>query len=246
MKGYPAYQTPSNTVQNAHVLIVEDEKEIFEILNGYLERSGFRCTHARDGVEGLAMHDRLRPDLVLLDIQMPREDGWAVLSRIRLAHATPVIMLTARDSDMDKLMGLRLGADDYVVKPFNPAEIVARVEAVLRRATAGGQAGRDPSFRAGALYIDMESYEIRVERNGAPQTLPLTLTEFKLLAHLARWPKRVFSREELMQSCLPESDKLERTVDSHLSKLRKKLEAVDIFDVPFCVRGIGYRLGNAQ
>lgn len=234
------------SINNAHVLIVEDEKEIEEILTGYLERSGFRCSHAEDGIKGMALHELLKPDIVLLDIQLPGEDGWSVLNRIRLTCRTPVIILTARDSDVDKLMGLRLGADDYVVKPFNPAEIVARVEAVLRRSTASCMQDRGKSFWVGGVYFDMESYEISVRLNERKVRLPLTLTEFKLLSCLARSPKRVYTREELMVSCLPESDKLERTVDSHISKLRKKLEAVGILDVPFCVRGVGYRWGNLQ
>ena len=118
------------------VLIAEDEAEIAEILAAYLQRHGLRTLHAADGREALAMHQAFKPDLLLLDVQMPRLDGWQVLSEIRARGDTPVIMLTALDQDLDKLMGLRMGADDYVVKPFNPAEVVARVQAVLRRTKA--------------------------------------------------------------------------------------------------------------
>lgn len=227
----------------ALVLIAEDEAEIANILSAYLQRSGLRSRHAADGHEALAMHQALKPDLLLLDVQMPHLDGWKVLSEIRSRGDTPVIMLTALDQDIDKLMGLRLGADDYVVKPFNPAEVVARVQAVLRRTRAGTPAPAQ-MLRAGPFEIDLDSHEASVWRGGLQQTLELTLTEFKLLACLMRVPKRVFSRSELLVNCLPEGDTQERTVDSHISKLRKKLEALNIQGVPTSVWGVGYRFGG--
>lgn len=226
------------------ILIVEDEPDIAEILAAYLQRNGFRTETAIDGVAALTQHEAIRPDLVLLDVQLPREDGWSVLTRIRLYADTPVIMLTARDHDADKLMGLKLGADDYVVKPFNPAEVVARVEAVLRRYRHHRQPQQKNLLQVGPLQIDMENHEILVQTPQGKQPLFLTLTEFKLLAHMARAPKRVFTRDELMAACLPENDTLERTVDSHISKLRKKLESAGLNGLPICVRGVGYRLGN--
>lgn len=226
----------------ALVLIAEDEAEIADILIAYLQRSGLRTQHASDGQQALAMHQALKPDLLLLDVQMPIVDGWKVLSEIRSRGDTPVIMLTALDQDIDKLMGLRLGADDYVVKPFNPAEVVARVQAVLRRTRANVSAASQV-LRVGAFQIDLDSHEASVQRDGQPRTLDLTLTEFKLLACLMRAPKRAFSRAELLESCLPEGDTQERTVDSHISKLRKKLEALDIQGVPASVWGVGYRFG---
>lgn len=227
----------------ALVLIAEDEAEIAEILIAYLQRSGLRTQRAADGHEVLAMHQTLKPDLLLLDVQMPHLDGWKVLSEIRSRGETPVIMLTALDQDIDKLMGLRLGADDYVVKPFNPAEVVARVQAVLRRTRASMPAATQ-MLRAGPFQVDLDSHEANVCRDGQQQTLDLTLTEFKLLACLMRAPKRVFSRAELLVNCLPEGDTQERTVDSHISKLRKKLEALDIQGVPASVWGVGYRFGG--
>ncbi|WJM83720.1 response regulator [Dickeya chrysanthemi] len=228
------------------VLIAEDEPEIAEILRAYLTRNGLRTLHAADGRQALELHLSMKPDLVLLDVQMPLVDGWQVLSGIRLRGDTPVIMLTALDQDIDKLMGLRIGADDYVVKPFNPAEVVARVQAVLRR--AGLRAERRPPrfLRTGIFQIDLESHEVVVDYEGVSRTLELTLTEFRLLAHMARAPRRVFSREELLVSCLPEGDSLERTVDSHISKLRKKLERLGLNGVPSSVRGVGYRLGETS
>jgi len=215
---------------SALVLIAEDEAEIAEILIAYLQRSGLRTQHATDGIQALAMHGTFKPDLLLLDVQMPNLDGWKVLNEIRSRGDTPVIMLTALDQDIDKLMGLRLGADDYVVKPFNPAEVVARVQAVLRRVRI------NPSTNSQILRVG--------NLNGQQQILDLTLTEFKLLACLMRAPKRVFSREELLINCLPEGDTQERTVDSHISKLRKKLEALNIQGVPLSVWGVGYRFGG--
>ncbi|CDF83640.1 response regulator [Pseudomonas sp. QL9] len=228
---------------SALVLIAEDEAEIADILIAYLQRSGLRTQHACDGHQALAMHQTLKPDLLLLDVQMPHLDGWHVLSEIRSRGDTPVIMLTALDQDIDKLMGLRLGADDYVVKPFNPAEVVARVQAVLRRTRASAPAATR-ILRVGAFQIDLDSHEASVQQHGQTHTLDLTLTEFKLLACLMRAPKRAFSRAELLVNCLPEGDTQERTVDSHISKLRKKLEAHDIQGVPASVWGVGYRFGS--
>lgn len=233
------------TIAGALVLLVEDETEIAEILGAYLRRSGLRTAHAGNGLAAMDMHLSLKPDLVLLDVQLPQASGWQVLSELRHRGDTPVIMLTALDQDIDKLMGLRLGADDYVVKPFNPAEVVARVQAVLRRTATHGGRGAQRVLRVGTFQIDPETMEVSAEVDGERRTLPLTLTELNLLAHMARAPKRVFSRAELLAACLPESDALERTVDSHVSKLRKKLELLKLDGVPASVRGVGYRLGIA-
>lgn len=235
-------RTSPTSHASALVLIAEDEAEIADILTAYLQRSGLRTEHASDGQQALALHQALKPDLLLLDVQMPVLDGWKLLSEIRSRGDTPVIMLTALDQDIDKLMGLRLGADDYVVKPFNPAEVVARVQAVLRRTRASTPAATQV-LRVGAFQIDLDSHEASVLRDGQAHTLELTLTEFKLLACLMRAPKRAFSRAELLEACLPEGDTQERTVDSHVSKLRKKLEALGIQGVPASVWGVGYRFG---
>lgn len=244
MSDHHARVSPASPA-TALVLIAEDEAEIADILIAYLQRSGLRTQHASDGQQALALHQALKPDLLLLDVQMPVLDGWKVLSEIRTRGDTPVIMLTALDQDIDKLMGLRLGADDYVVKPFNPSEVVARVQAVLRRTRASAPAATQ-MLRVGPFQIDLDSHEASVFRNGQAQTLDLTLTEFKLLACLMRAPKRAFNRAELLESCLPEGDTQERTVDSHVSKLRKKLEALSIQGVPASVWGVGYRFGVEQ
>ena len=224
------------------VLIAEDEPQIARILAGYLERDGYRTAFALDGRQALAQHLALAPDLLLLDVQMPLADGWEVLRQVRGRGDTPVIMLTARDQDADKLAALRVGADDYIVKPFNPAEVVARVAAVLRRSRARPAEAAPARLRCGPIEIDHESYAASVVQGGAATPLNLTLTEFRLLAHLARTPRRVCSRLELLEACLPEGNTLERTVDSHVSKLRKKLEEAGVANMPVSLRGVGYRL----
>lgn len=245
LQASPASLEGNNGLQ-ALVLIAEDEAEIAEILTAYLARSGVRTVHAADGRRALELHRTLKPDLVLLDVQMPHIDGWQVLSEIRHRGDTPVIMLTAMDQDIDKLMGLRIGADDYVVKPFNPAEVVARTQAVLRRTSARQSNTNHSVLRVDIFEIDLDHHEATVCLEQQRHTLSLTLTEFKLLAHLAKSPRLVFSRAELLANCLPEGDSMERTVDSHISKLRKKLEDLGVSGVPSNVRGVGYKFGSSS
>jgi two-component system, OmpR family, response regulator AdeR len=229
-------------VDNALILVAEDEAEIARILTSYLERDGFRTVTAGDGETALMHHAMLKPDLVLLDVQMPKRDGFSVLAELRQRGTTPIIMATARAEDLDKLSALRIGADDYVVKPFNPAEVVARVKAVLRRTNGGG----DPSIiRFGAVEIDTSGYIASVISSAGPVRLDLTLTEYRLLAHMARNPRKVFTRSELVDACLPEGDALERTVDSHVSNLRRKLDQAGAPSLCVVVRGVGYRLASA-
>lgn len=222
------------------VLVAEDDTDIADILVSYLHRDGFRTTVARDGKEALMLHATLKPDLLLLDVSMPYVDGWAVLAEVRRRGATPVIMVTARDEDIDKISALRIGADDYVTKPFNPSEVAARVAAVLRRVVPA--VGQGAVVRVGDVEIDEDQHAVHVCVGGARHAIVTTATEFRLLARMARSPSRVFSRSELRVACLPEGDALERTVDSHLSKLRKKLEDAGIQGMLSSVRGVGYRL----
>lgn len=231
------------TTDNALILIAEDEPDIAAIIAAYLEREGFRTVQALDGRVALDLHLALKPDLVILDVQMPRVDGWTVLAELRRRGETPVIMLTALDQDIDKLQALRIGADDYVVKPFNPVEVAARTRAVLRR--SGG--GNVSTLRLGPIEIDLESHMARVADSanaGHETTLPLTLTEFRILSHMMRAPRRAFSRGELVDSCLPGGEALERTVDTHLSKLRRKLEEAGAHGYVNNVRGVGFRLAD--
>lgn len=229
-------------MDNALILVAEDEPEIAEVISAYLEREGFRTVRASDGRTALDIHLALKPDLVMLDVQMPRMDGWEVLAELRRRGNTPVIMLTALDQDIDKLQALRIGADDYVVKPFNAVEVAARARAVLRR--TAGSAGA--LLRVGMIEVDLESHVASVtpEGSGDAAILPLTLTEFRILSHMARAPKRAFSRSELVDACLPGGEALERTVDTHLSKLRRKLEEAGAPGFVNNVRGVGFRLAD--
>jgi two-component system, OmpR family, response regulator AdeR len=226
---------------NALILIVEDEPDIATIIATYLEREGFRSVKAADGEIALQHHLSLKPDLVLLDVNIPKKDGFAVLAELRRRGETPVIFVTALAEDIDKLTALRIGADDYVVKPFNPAEIVARTKAVLRRFGAGNRVN---VMRHGQIEINLESHAAYVLTETGKGTITLTLSEFRILAHIIRAPDRVFTRGELLDVCMPDSDALERTVDSHISNLRKKLEAAGSGTVLSGVRGVGYRLAG--
>lgn len=223
----------------ALVLIAEDDDEISAILDAYLMREGFRTILARDGRTALDLHLALKPDLILLDVTMPRLDGWEVLAELRRRGNTPAIMITALDEDIDRIQGLRIGADDYVVKPFNPIEVVARAKAVLRRSGLATAAG---VLRVGGLTIDLDAYQVSLSVGAEAVPLVLTLSEFRILAHMARNPTKVFTRSEIVDACLSGSNALDRTVDSHLSKLRKKLEQAGAVGLLPGVRGVGYRL----
>lgn len=228
-------------MENALVLIVEDEPEIVEILEAYLGREGFRTVSAADGNTGLSHHQRLKPDLVILDVKIPGLDGYEVLAAIRRYAETPVLMATALAEDLDKLQALRIGADDYVVKPFNPLEVVARAKAILRRTR---RSGAEPVLRVGGLTVDPVAHMAYLDLPNERRTLDLTRTEFRILAHMARWPNRAFERSELVDACLPEGEALERTVDSHMSNLRRKLATAGACGILSGVRGVGYRLAE--
>jgi two-component system response regulator AdeR len=229
-------------VDNALILIVEDEPQIADILAAYFAREGFRTVTAGDGDLALQHHQMLSPDLVVLDVKLPRRDGFEVLATLRARGTTPVIMASAMGEDLDKLSALRIGADDYVVKPFNPVEVVARAKAVLRRTQGGGFPVA--LLRVAGLTVDMNAHTARLQTDDDPvQALSLTLTEFRLLSFMARSPHKAFSRAELLDACLPpDGEAIERTVDSHVSKLRKKLEAAGGTGWIEGVRGVGYRL----
>ncbi|MCY1535876.1 Phosphate regulon transcriptional regulatory protein PhoB [compost metagenome] len=197
-----------------------------------------------DGKQALELHARWRPDLVLLDIMLPGLNGNEVLGAIRQHAPTPVIMVTAIGGDSQRISALLYGADDYVVKPYNPSEVVARVHAVLRRWTgqALSKAGR---LRHGPLVVDLDAALASIDtEDGASTPLVLTRTEFQLLALLMAAPSKMFSRSELLSTCLPESDAMERVVDAHMHNLRRKLEMAGITGVLVTVRGLGYRFRN--
>ncbi|NNP69596.1 efflux system response regulator transcription factor AdeR [Acinetobacter sp. Ac_5812] len=227
------------------ILVVEDEYEIGDIIEHYLKREGMCVIRAMNGKQAIETHAAQPIDLILLDIKLPELNGWDVLNKIRQKAQTPVIMLTALDQDIDKVMALRIGADDFVVKPFNPNEVVARVQAVLRRAQQNSQ-----TVNKNLIYknieINTDIHSVYVHQQDKKVMLNLTLTEYKILLQMIDHPHKVFTRGELLNHCLPDSDALERTVDSHVSKLRKKLEEHGLQQMLINVRGVGYRLDHPQ
>ncbi|OEY95197.1 efflux system DNA-binding response regulator AdeR [Acinetobacter proteolyticus] len=229
--------------RDKQILVVEDEYEIGDIIEHYLKREGMRVLRAMNGKQAIEIHTAQSVDLILLDIKLPELNGWEVLSKIRQKAQTPVIMLTALDQDIDKVMALRIGADDFVVKPFNPNEVVARVQAVLRRAQQNNQA-MNKNLVYKNIEINMDIHSVYVHQQDRKIMLNLTLTEYKILLLMIDHPHKVFTRSELMNHCLPDSDALERTVDSHVSKLRKKLEEHGLQHMLIYVRGVGYRLDH--
>jgi DNA-binding response OmpR family regulator len=229
-------------VNRRTVLVVEDEAEIADVVRQYLERDGYRVAVCGDGAQALAEFGRLRPDLVLLDLMLPGADGYEVCRRIRAQGSTPVIMLTARDEEHDKLVGLVLGADDYITKPFSPREVVARVRAVLRRSRNGDVTV--PVVRVHDLEIDAERHTVRRSGEG----VSLTPTEFKLLLTLASSPGRAFTRLQLIDQVQGYAfEGYERTVDAHVKNLRQKLEADPRHPrYVLTVHGVGYRFAEAE
>lgn len=229
--------------RDKQILVVEDEYDIGDIIEHYLKREGMQVLRAMNGKQAIEIHASHPIDLILLDIKLPELNGWEVLSKIRQKAQTPVIMLTALDQDIDKVMALRIGADDFVVKPFNPNEVVARVQAVLRRAQQNQQVqNRNLLYKNIEIHTDLHTVYIRQQDKKI--MLNLTLTEYKILLLMIDQPYKVFTRGELMNHCLPDSDALERTVDSHVSKLRKKLEEQCLQNMLINVRGVGYRLDH--
>ncbi len=222
---------------SALILIVEDEPQLAEVLEAYARQEGYRTERASDGIAALSVFRALSPDLILLDIMLPYKNGLEVLKTVRIEGGTPVILITARAEETDQIVGLELGADDYVVKPFRPREVMARVKAVLRRASNAPE-DTDKPLRVGPLEIDKSAFTARVHGH----LLSLTPAEFRLLCHLAESAGRAFSREELLSAALPESEALERVVDAHLASIRRKLEAHGVPNMLHTVRGVGYRL----
>ena len=222
---------------NETVLVVDDEPKIVKQARDYLERSGFRVVTAGDGTTALAVARHERPDLIVLDLNLPGMDGLDVCRALRRDSDVPIIMLTARVDEPDRLIGLELGADDYITKPFSPRELVARVRAVLRRVQGGvHQPGR---IRAGDLEIDLRGR--RVTRGGA--SVRLTRSEFNLLTALAQHPGQTFSRAQLLDRLHGIAyDGYDRSVDAHVKNLRRKLEP-DPAEPRYVltVYGIGYR-----
>ncbi len=224
----------------ATILVVDDEPKITQLVRDYLERAGFGVVTAADGAEALMRARTERPDLVVLDLGLPKLDGLDVTRRLRRDADVPIIMLTARDDETDKLIGLELGADDYVTKPFSPRELVARVRAVLRRRD---RAGADDVLRVGELTLDVPRMRLEV----AGRVVELTATEFTLIAAMARQPGRVFTRAQLLDALHGVAfESYERAIDAHVKNLRRKIE-VTPHDPRYLltVYGVGYRLADA-
>lgn len=218
------------------ILIIDDEPKIVEICQDYLKAAGFAVLQAGDGPGGLAAARSEKPDLIVLDLMLPGIDGLDVCRILRRESHTPIIMLTARVEESDKLKGLQLGADDYLTKPFSPRELVARVQTVLRRA---GEAEPLQILRAGDLTLDRSRYVALLDG----QETPLTPTEFEILATLANQPGRIFSRSQLLMSVRGVSfESYERAIDSHIRNLRRKLETEDdAVQHIVTVHGVGYK-----
>jgi DNA-binding response OmpR family regulator len=222
---------------NELILVVDDEPKIVKLARDYLEKDGFRVISAADGKMALVMARRERPDLIVLDLMLPAIDGWEVCRALRRESDVPIIMLTARAEESDQVVGLELGADDYITKPFSPRTLVARVRALLRRAR--GRLRAVSVVRAGGLEIDLEGH--RASLDGQP--LRLTPNEFKLLAVLAQHPGQTLSREQLLDHMHGVAfASFDRSIDSHIKNLRRKLEA-DPAQPSFIetVYGVGYR-----
>ena len=220
------------------ILIVEDDNNIADLLRLYLEKEGYQATIAADGTQGIDLDRQLRPDLVLLDVMMPGVDGWGVLRAIRQDSQTPVIMLTAKGETTDKVSGLKQGADDYITKPFEMKEVLARIEAVLRRAAGDGDKGKPRRLVFDKLIIDLDSFELIVDGKRV-ETPP---KEMELLYHLASTPNRVYTRNQLLDEVwgfdyFGDS----RTVDVHVKRLREKLEGVSDQWSLKTVWGVGYK-----
>jgi DNA-binding response OmpR family regulator len=224
------------------VLVVDDEPGIIEIASAYLRRDGFTVRTATTGKRALDAVATQPPDLIVLDLMLPDISGEEVCASLRRSTAVPILMLTAKAAEGDRLRGLALGADDYLVKPFSPRELVARVRAILRRASGSPDPPADLLvIDGGRLEVDLAAHEARL----TGEVIPLTATEFRLLAALSRQPRRVFSRFELLQVLQgPDVEGFERTVDVHVMRLRKKMDeaAAGTADYITTVYGVGYRL----
>jgi DNA-binding response OmpR family regulator len=223
------------------ILVVEDERKIAGLVRDYLEHAGFHVVQTADGGTALAEARRARPDLVVLDLGLPDRDGLDVIRELRRSSSVPIVILTARGDESDRLVGLELGADDYVVKPFSLKELVARVRAVLRRTEAAREGGAEV-LRVDDVEVDVP--RMRVTVGGRP--VDLTATEFQLVATMARQPGRVFTRSQLLDAVHGVAfESYERAIDAHVKNIRKKIEPVPGRPrYVLTVHGVGYRFAD--
>jgi DNA-binding response OmpR family regulator len=223
------------------ILIVEDDRNIAGLVEQYLAREGFAVLRAADGPTGLIYARREKPALVILDVMLPGKDGWEVCRELRRDSDVPILMLTARADEMDRVVGLSIGADDYVVKPFSPRELVERVKAILRR-TRARPAAQETVREFGPICLDSDKHSVTM--NG--EDVALTPSEFKLLQTLMSYPGKVFSRAELLDRLYSDGgDVIDRVIDVHMGKLRQKLEPDPAHPrYLLTVHGVGYRLSD--
>jgi DNA-binding response OmpR family regulator len=230
---------------SARILVVEDEAKIVDALRAYLGSAGYEVCAALDGESGLALFRETSPDLVVLDLMLPKISGERLCMEIRRSSRVPIVMLTARGGEDDKISGFAIGADDYVTKPFSPRELKARIESILRRSREGASPlFKTMSWNDGDLEIDVEARALR--KRGEP--VQVTPNEFKILSALVRCPNKTWTRDELIDSALGiDFDGYERTIDSHIKNLRGKIED-DTANPTYIltVRGVGYKFGGAE
>lgn len=226
---------------NGTVLIVEDDCNTANLVRTYLEREGFATLVASDGRTALQLFEQQPVDFLILDIMLPQVDGWEICRRIRSRSTVPILMLSAREEEIDRVLGLSLGADDYVVKPFSPRELVERVKAIIRR-TRPSQPVEAEELRHGSLVFNHVKHRVTL----AGEVVELTSTEYKLLHILMRAPGRVFSRDELLARCRETGEiVIDRVIDVHIGKLRQKIESNPAKpEYIVTVRGFGYRFAD--
>lgn len=219
------------------ILVIEDEGKIVRLIRDYLKKDGYEVVDARDGEEGLTAFERQNPELIVLDIMLPKKDGLRVAKEVRKKSQVPIIMLTAKSEEVDRVTGLELGADDYITKPFSLRELTARIKAVLRR--TNGQLGGPEVIRRGELLINTETHQVKYAGN----EIDLTPTEFDLLYTLARNPGRAFTRESLLKNVGGYTgEAVNRRIDNHIKNLRKKFSSIDgSRQFIETVHGVGYR-----
>jgi DNA-binding response OmpR family regulator len=214
------------------ILVIDDEPQIIEICSDYLRSNGYTAISALSGLEGIEKARTEQPDLIVLDIMMPEMDGYEVTKRIRKVNNVPIIMLTARVEETDMLIGLELGADDYITKPFSPRELIARIKTVLRRSNNEPEAD---VIRVGSVELDKMHYQIVI----AGRVIPVTPTEMEIMQLLMSHPGRIFSRSQLLSASQGVSfESYERAIDSHIRNLRRKLEPDDVIQT---IYGVGYK-----
>jgi len=225
------------------ILVVDDDRKIVELVTLYLQKEGYRVLQAFDGHAALALARAEAPDLAILDLMLPGINGLVLCKTLQSEAHTPVIMLTARSTEEDRMRGLDIGADDYVVKPFSPRELVSRVRAVLRRVRRAADEPQEKVLRFGTLHIDTTRHELSVER----RPVELTPTEFRILTTFARAPGRVFSRQQLLERAFDDAfEGFERNIDVHIMNLRRKLNLPSTGPAIKTVYGVGYRFETGE